>query len=86
MSTTVTARVVVTRAMVGIAHMQVCAVADATDEEILDVCNRENPAGTTGGWQRVCRHEADEIDFWGWGKAPVACQDDPTRIHLLVAC
>lgn len=76
------ARVVVTQAFCGICHMQVCAVADATDEEILAVCNRENPAGTSNGWGSVCRSN-DEL----WGTVgPVACGDDPTRLHLLVAC
>lgn len=36
-------RVLVIRTFVGICHMQVCAVNDATDEEILAVCNHANP-------------------------------------------
>lgn len=75
-------RVVLTRAFVGLVHMQVCAVADATDDEILAVCNRENPAGASGGWSLVCR---EDNDFWG-PTAPVACADDPGRLHFLVAC
>jgi hypothetical protein len=75
-------RIVVTRSIVGIAHMQVCAEADVTDEEILAVCNRENPSGTEYGWSRVCR--ADD-EFWG-KTAPTPCADDPTRTHFLVAC
>jgi hypothetical protein len=75
-------RVVVTNLFVGVCHMQVCAVADATDEEILEACNRENPAGTSAGWATVCR-SAD--DFWG-KTAPVACADDSSRLHFLVAC
>jgi hypothetical protein len=70
-------RVIVTRSICGLCHMQVCVVKDATDEEILDVCNRENPAGTSLGWARVCR--GDE-------HAPVTCADDPERLHLMVAC
>jgi hypothetical protein len=53
-------RVVVTRAFLGICHMQVCAVADATDEEILTTCNSQNPSGTSGGWSRVIREEYPE--------------------------
>lgn len=75
-------RVVVTKPIVGIAHMQVCAVADATDAEILAVCNRHNPSGTTHGWAMVCR--ADD-EFWG-KVGPTACADDPARTHLLVGC
>lgn len=74
-------RVVVSRFFCGIAHMQVCAVADATDDEILAVCNRENPSGTSLGWSRVCRANSEH-----WVTAPVQCEDDPSRIHFLVAC
>lgn len=77
-----TARVIVTRPIVGVCHMQVCAVKDATDEEILMVCNHENPAGTEHGWSSVC-HTDD--DFWGKTR-PTPCVDDPTRTHLLVSC
>jgi hypothetical protein len=75
-------RVIVTRPIVGIAHMQVCAAADATDEEILAECNRENPSGTTHGWSTVCR---GDDEFWG-KTAQVPCQSNPARIHFLVAC
>lgn len=78
----VTKRVVVTRPIMGIAHMQVCAVNDATEEEILAVCNRENPAGTQNGWGTVYR--ADD-EFWG-KLAPVRCSDDPGRTHFVVGC
>jgi hypothetical protein len=77
-----TARVLVTRAIVGVAHMQVCAANDATDEEILAVCNQENPSGTSRGWSSVCR--ADD-EFWG-KLAPVTCSDDPKRLHYMVSC
>ena len=46
-------RVVVTNMWCGIVHMQVCAVEDATDNEILVVCNRKNPSGTTNGWSVI---------------------------------
>lgn len=75
-------RVVVTRPIVGICHMQVCAHKDATDDEILAVCNRENRAGTSNGWAHVCKEDGE---FWK-GVAPVQCQDDPNRIHYMVAC
>ena len=75
-------RVIVTRPMLGLCHMQVCVVEDATDEEILAVCNAENPSGTTNGWSIVL-HDDDE----SWGKtAPVRCEDYPDRLHYLVAC
>lgn len=71
------ARVAVSRPFVGIFYMQVCAVADATDAEILAVCNRDNPSGTFRGWCGVVR-DGDH--------APVPCADDSARVHLLVEC
>lgn len=71
-------RVIVTKPYVGICHMQVCAMNDATDEEILSEANAQNPSGTTNGWGVVIRS--------GDGK-PVPCGDHAeTRIHLLVGC
>jgi hypothetical protein len=70
----------------GLIAMQVCAISDATDQEILDVCNRENPAGTTNGWGRVVR--SVEPDEWAVNETslPVPCGDDATRTHFLVTC
>ena len=51
-------RVVITRKMVGICHMQVCVEKDCSDEEILEVCNSENPAGTSAGWCEVIQQNA----------------------------
>ena len=80
-------RVVVTRAFCNLVTMQVCAVKDATDEEILSVCNRENPSGTQNGWTKVIRHsEGEDSIFAGPNKVPVPCADDPMRLHILVAC
>lgn len=73
------ARVAVTRAMMGICHMQVCAAKDATDEEILEVCNRENPAGTTNGWSSVTRGQDEKTK-------PVQCQGHADRLHFIVGC
>ena len=70
-------RMVTTNFFLGICHMQVCAEADVTDEEILEFCNRDNPSGTTNGWGGVER-EGD--------KAPVKCGDDPNRKHFLIYC
>jgi hypothetical protein len=70
-------RVVITNAFVGFCHMQVCAVSDATDEEILLVCNSQNPSGTSNGWTMVLRD--------GEG-GPVACEQEPGRMHFLAVC
>lgn len=42
------------------------------DDEILKVCNTQNPSGTKGGWSYVVQ----------FGKA--VCQEYPDRIHALV--
>ena len=70
-------RVIVTKPCVGICHMQVCAESDASDEEILSVCNSQNESGTMNGWGEVIRE--------GKG-APVQCADHPDRTHFLVCC
>ena len=72
-------RVVVTRSILGMARMQVCAVPDATDEEILTVCNRENPSGTERGWTSVVRNGGAVL-------SPVVCEDDGSRTHFVVTC
>lgn len=74
-------RVEVTRCIVGLCGMQVCAVPDATDEEILDICKKENPAGTSLNWVRVAR-EADEDE----NIRPVPCEKYPGRTHFIVIC
>lgn len=80
-------KVVVSRAMVNICTMQVCAEADATDEEILEVCNKGNPAGTQGGWSLVLRQDkCDGALFREANKAPIPCELYPGRIHFLVCC
>ena len=79
-------RVMVTRAMMGIAGMQCCAVADATDTEILAVCNRENPSGTRNGWSSVVRSVIVDNMFRGEQAQPVTCGDYPDRQHLIVLC
>ena len=82
-------RVIVTRCVLGICYMQVCK--DATDEEILLVCNAENPSGTTNGWVSVVRTleqapaypEYPEIAA---NQLPGPCADHPDRLHILVGC
>jgi len=74
-------RVEITRHMIGICHMQVCAVKDATHEEILEVANRENPSGTSQGWTEVL----DE-NYKYENARPGPCDDDPDRIHYLLVC
>lgn len=79
-------RVVVTKAFMNIVSMQVCAVSDATDEEILDVCNKNNPSGTSNGWAEVVRFADEENIFKTENKLPVVCADDEERRHFVVLC
>ena len=67
-------RVQITRPWAGLCHMQVCVAADATDEEILEICNAVNPSGTSRGWETVDRGDV------------VPCANEPGRIHLIVEC
>jgi hypothetical protein len=78
-------RVIVTRPMIGLCYMQVCVVADATDEEILQACNDENPAGTRNGWTTVVRH-ADLDGMADPAGHPVVCSTHADRLHVLVSC
>ena len=77
------ARVIVANQFTGLTSMQVCAVKDATDEEILEFCNAANPSGTSHGWVSVMRKviRADD-DFLG----PVPCENDDSRLHFVVMC
>ena len=85
MQPSVLPRVQVTNPFCGLVYMQVCAVNDATDEEILEVCNRENPCGTTNGWAGVFRDGSDEL-MSGGKSAPVKCDDHEGRTHFMVYC
>lgn len=70
-------RVIITNPFVGILYMQVCAIHDASNEEILAICNKENPSGTTNGWGVVIR-EGD--------MKPVQCKEYSERKHFLISC
>lgn len=82
-------RVEITRRALNVCTMQVCAVDDATDAEILEVCNYGNPAGTEHGWMMVLRESNTGEDI-GLGhelnKRPLPCQKYPGRTHFLVLC
>lgn len=77
-------RVVVMRVTAGLAGMQVCAVDDATDAEILEVCNRENPSGV-GPWSGVVR-QVDDARGINERHLPVPCAARRHRTHFMVWC
>jgi len=73
-------RVEVTKPVLGLCYMQVCAVGDATDAEILAHCNLTNPSGVTGGWSLVKRVSGNP------NHSPVPCDIYEGRTHYIVAC
>lgn len=79
------ARVTITRGIIGFCSMQVCAVDDVTDDEILAHCNQHNPSGTSAGWTTVVR-VPDGGMFQMDATAPVACALHPGRTHFRVNC
>jgi hypothetical protein len=80
-------RVIITQCMMGIIGMQVCAVPDATDEEILEVCNMGNPSGTSAGWSTVVHEDTvKKSALLDENCVPRPCDDLPERIHYLVLC
>lgn len=79
-------KVVITKSMVGICGMQVCAHQDAQDGEILEICNTKNPSGTKNGWVKVLRNIDPNSMFETENAMPVQCADDPERKHFIVLC
>lgn len=71
--------VIVTKPMVGICHMQVCARRGTPYETIEVQANLQNPSGLDHGW-RVLGDEAPEKD------RPVTCAQDSERVHYLLVC
>jgi len=80
-------RVQVTNFFIGLCGMQVCAVSDATDEEILSTANRENPSGTEKGWSVVLRTK-EQLQKYDLSEncLPVTCSDDSNKTHFLLMC
>lgn len=74
-------RILVSKVFAGLCTMRVCAVSDATNEEILAFCNEKSPSGTSRGWT-VVRRESDESE----AARPIRCEVYPGRTHVLVEC
>jgi len=77
-------KVDITKSFFGLCGMQVCAEKGTTDEEILEVCNKENPSGTSNGWCEVIRNKVKDNMLENCKS--VECDDDSNREHLLVIC
>lgn len=85
-------RVCVTLPYAGLRAMQVCVVKDATDKEILEGCNKENPQLVSGGWHTVVRTQ-EQVDNEGLKSTapdesalPGQCVECPDRQHMIVLC
>ena len=74
-------RIEITKPMIGICYMQVCAIHDVTDEEILEYANEHNPAGTENGWVEVAREDHKDSN-----RHPVVCEDNIDRRHFILIC
>lgn len=80
-------RVFISLEYAGFRAMQVCVVADATDEEILEKCNRDNPQRVSGGWHTVVRSAEHAVECnVDSVAAPGQCQECPGRLHKIVLC
>ena len=70
----------------GLVDMQVCVPATFTDDEVIEFANRENPAGTEGGWS-IRTAEDDPVQK---GDATrVDCLDTEERsgcVHIMLVC
>lgn len=82
-------RAMVTGAYAGLFACQVCVVPDATDEEILAVCNRDDPRTEGFSWTKVIRTKEDvkaeglrSLD--GSSVIPGQCVECPPRLHMIV--
>jgi hypothetical protein len=82
-------RVMLTGMYAGLFACQVCVVPDATDEEILEACNREDPRTEGFSWVRVIRtqKDIDELKLRTPDRSsalPGTCVECPPRIHMVV--
>lgn len=65
----------------GIVHCSVCVPKDMPREQVEAIVNIKNPAGTRAGWIISA-----ESEFNGGGANPSPCNEDPKRLHYLMAC
>ena len=80
-------RVLVTMPYAGFRAMQLCAVADATDEELLAECNKDNPQLVTGGWHHIIRSLEDcKKHGINENAVPGDCVECKGRKHFIAVC
>lgn len=64
----------------GLLDMQVCIPKEWTDEQVVEFANKENPCGTTNGWQ--IRREGDEA--LAGCEERVQCGDRENYVHIML--
>ena len=64
----------------GIFDMQVCVPAEWTDEQVKTFADRENPCGTSHGWQ--IRREGDKALVGA--KERVQCASLSSHVHVML--
>jgi hypothetical protein len=80
-------RVFISQPYCGMYAMQVCVLPEVSTQEILDVCNRENPSGTGSGWNKVINSKAAAIEAGlAVDTAPGPCVECAGRQHKIVMC
>lgn len=80
-------RIITTMPFAGLRAMQVCAVADVTDEELLAFGNKDNPQMVTGGWHHVVRSVKDCKKLGvNENAVPGDCKECPGRKHFILVC
>ena len=85
MTDTKTPDVVVTQPFAGLCHMQVCAHKDVPTDVVEAEANRQNMAGTTGGWF-IMIPGSEHVGEDDGNMLPVVCGDDPDRLHYMLVC
>ena len=80
-------RVLVTMPYAGFRAMQVCVMEGVPDDEILSICNAENPQLVSGGWHTIVRDAAHAAELGvDTTAAPGKCVECPGRWHKIALC
>jgi hypothetical protein len=66
---------------IGFVHTSVCAVADATPDEIRGAANRASPTGLDHGWEI-----SEDKEFATGEPNPCPCNEHEGRQHWLLVC
>lgn len=62
--------------------MQVCVPEVFTDEQVVEFANKENPAGTSGGWAITKAGN----EYLAGDPERQKCDDRPGHVHIMLHC